>query len=418
MIETQSGTQAATQPTVWPTKTGYAVIALIGLVFIAGLAYSHWLGEDLRYIDERDYYAIANNLVESGLFSIDGIQPTIFRPPGYAFVLALAVGLGAGVVGLRVFNFALLAGCMVLVYAQLHRQISPFAGLVGVAMVSCYVVLFYTAGTLFPQTLGALLLLAIVYLLATSTSSHVARYAFIGVLFGLLILTIPAFGAALVATVVWLALARKIWRGVFIVLACTTCVVSGWTLRNYLTFGAFVPVSANSGVMLIAGNSENTTFNSGISTDYLKYFLVADPMPEIERDEYYRSKAIEYVRANPARTLTLYLGKLANYFNFRNELYTKEELSSLNDLIMLMTYYPLLFLAGLRVVYLRKQPATHYEWLLIALYLADALFTAVFFTRIRYRLPLDFLLVLLSASFLAPAITKLRTKRSAKTSSK
>ena len=392
------------------TKAGYIVAMLAFFVFFAGLAYSYWLGDTLRYFDEGDYYAIAQNLALKGFFSTDGLSPSLFRPPGYPFMLSVAVWMGAGVVQLRAINFALLAGCVVLVYALLRKHVTPLAGLSGAIMVLCYPVLFYTAGALYPQTLGAFLLLASLWILigrdqgtskALSHNKSSVRHLLAGVAFGFLILVIPTFIVSLLVTTLWLSLGRRMLKSACIVTIAALVIVGIWTIRNYLIFKTFVPVSANSGVMLIAGNSENTTANSGISTDINKYFNVANSLPETERDAFYRAHAIAYMQANPGRMALLYISKLANYFNFRNELLTKDQASPLNNIVMLLTYYPLLILAVLMSIKIKSLPLSRYEWLLVGLCIADALFSAIFFTRIRYRLPFDFLVILLGASYLA-----------------
>ena len=183
-----------------------------------------------------------------------------------------------------------------------------------------------------------------------------------------------------------------------------------WCIRNYNVFDSFVFISSNSGLNLLLGNSENTTPNAGVTVDISKYTSFADTAQfnEIERDAYYRAEAIKFILNHKLHTVKLYGLKFLNYFNYRNELWNKAEASSLRDFVMLVTYGPLLLLFGLRILLLKYFVPSKFEVLLIILYFSSALFHAIFFTRIRFRLPFDFLLIGIVALFLQDILTYAR----------
>ena len=136
---------------------------LASLTVVAGGFYSLWLGERLRYIDERDYFTLAENLLQFRAYSSDGINPSAFRPPGYPMLLAAMRLLGAPIFMLRMLNFVALAAIVVLLQRWTvrlfqHRGISVVAA----GLPLCYPVLFYTAGALYPQIIAAFLLLVLV----------------------------------------------------------------------------------------------------------------------------------------------------------------------------------------------------------------------------------------------------------------
>ena len=133
---------------------------------------------------------------------------------------------------------------------------------------------------------------------------------------------------------------------------------------------------------LLLGNSENTTPSAGTNTDISKYYRVAEDedMDEFEKNRYFTKEAIAYAISHPGRTLTMYFGKLLNHFNFRNELKT-ESASSTRDLIMLLSYGPLLLLFLVRLALFRKYPLNKHEVLLAVLYVIGGMMYAVFFTR-------------------------------------
>jgi hypothetical protein len=100
--------------------------------------------------------------------------------------------------------------------------------------------------------------------------------------------------------------------------------------------------------------------------------------------------------------------KFINFFNFRNRLYVHSESSTIRDGVMFITYYLLLLLAGLRLYFFRRYPLTMTEGFLYGLYLCGALLGAIFFTRIRFRLPYDTLLIAIGAIFLGHLSSSIR----------
>ncbi|MFC1735013.1 glycosyltransferase family 39 protein [Candidatus Hydrogenedentota bacterium] len=369
-----------------------------------GALYSFFLGNDFTYYDEWDYYRISTNSIASGTYSADGKHLTAFRPPGYPAFIAVLTLLGANVICLRIVNFVLLALCIYLLHRILQEQSSALAATIGVLLVVCYPVLFYTAGTLYPQTIGTCMFLLIIQTLTKNTVSW-RDFIWSGLLFGLLVLTIPFFILVLLPFVAWFFLFNpaKRRKQVFLTVAIAFPIIFGWSGRNYLAFDSFVFVSANSGLMLLLGNSENTAANSGSTTDISAYRADAESkgLNPVERDKYFRSKAIEWILGHKIQAVKLYFQKFLNYFNYTNQLGTKSETSLFKDLLMLVTYGPLLLLFLFRILLTRRLAPSKFEGLLIILYMASAVFSAMFFPRIRYRLPFDFLLIAVVAIFMS-----------------
>ncbi|MGB6032189.1 MAG: hypothetical protein WBH55_05095 [Bacteroidota bacterium] len=375
--------------------------SVVGLVVVCGILYSFLLGNNLRYPDEHGYYQVAINLATQQIYSSDGQHPTAFQPPGYPLLLWLGVQLGAGIVDLRAVNFVVLALSVILLYLFLKREYGVVAGVAGPILLFFYPVLFYAAGTLYPQTLGAFLFLVLLFGL-TDRRFHTAGHgALLGLASGCLILTIPSFAVQLVILALWVWFRRRAARFI-LVLFSTVCIVLGiWTVRNYIVFDSVFFVSTNAGINLLRGNSEHTEPNSGVNVDISEYDIGAVELNEVNRDIYYRSRALDYVRENKTRSVLLYFRKVLNYFNFSNELWVTSEGSFEKDAAMLVTYGTLLVFVLLRFLLFRRYQVTDLEKLLFFLYVSNAFVQAIFFTRIRLRLPFDFLLISLAAAFVA-----------------
>jgi len=394
-------------------KSRTIIAFLITFVILSGVGYSVYLGNTLRFLpDEQDYYDIATNIVRQFSYSLNGENPTAYRPPGYPLFLSMFRYFGGGIIFLRILNFFIFGFGIYLVYKTLQREHSSLAGLIGAFLLVGYPVIFFTSGTLYPQILASVLFLLIFYLF-TKDSSKFWIYILCGLLFGFLILTVPTFIFALLLFPVWMGPRHKQWVGYLTMVIVAILLLSVWGIRNFILFDDYIFVSTNSGENLLLGNSENTTPSKG-TFDLSKYTSFAETLNEVERDRYYRSEAIDYIRNNKLQTFQIYILKVLNYFHYRNELVTRSEGTQIRDTIMLITYGSLLLLFIIRLFLVKEYKISYFERTLIMLYISSAFFTAVFFTRIRFRIPYDFLLIMIVALFLAKLIYRYFLKSQSK----
>jgi len=135
-------------------------------------------------------------------------------------------------------------------------------------------------------------------------------------------------------------------------------------------------------------------------TKYTRH-IGAEHLDEVAADRYLRSAAVDWVTAHPARASWLFAEKTANYFAPYDNLGTDSQSSGAQEAIAVLTYLPLLALFVLRLVRWRVDRPGRVELLLIVLYLVSAPFQAVFFTRVRFRSPLDPLMIVVVAGMVA-----------------
>lgn len=382
-------------------KSHIILMVILGCVVVFGIFYSIYLGEQLRFLpDERDYVTLAENLAIKQIYSLDGTEPTAYRPPGYPLFLSIFHIMGARIVHFRAINFVLVGLSIYVIYRILIERYSPLAAVVGAGLVVFYPVVFFTAGTLYPQTLATFLFLLACYHL-TGDYKGWGNFVLAGLVLGYLLLTVPTFVVIVpvFGVLYWLKRDGMAMKSFFLTLYLMVLVVGVWTVRNYVVFNDLFMVSTNSGENLLLGNSENTTPNSGSGVDISKYASRAAGMNEVQRDAFYQDQALDYMRSHVTETVKLYGLKLLNYFNYRNDLVTESESSAVKDVLMLISYYPILLMSLARFLFFKWSRPTPFEVLLMVLYIASALFGAVFFTRIRFRIPYDFLLIMLAAIF-------------------
>jgi len=362
---------------------------------LAGLGYSYSLGANLRYPDAQKYYAVALNVASGHGYSVDGVQPTAFFVPVWPLLLSVFIKLGAPIWILRYLNFIFMAACVYVIRSILRVKKAQAGAPIAALLLVGYGVLFYTAGTLYTQTLATLEILLIIRLMVGSPFGY-ARAVGLGVLSALLIMTHPSGVFIPPLVVFWLVLPRNFHLIGKTVISALVAVllISGWSYRNYRTFDRFIPITSHGGDTLYFGNNPHATLDAWYNYfDQDEYLNKVKQMPQAERNSFYLHKTLEYWRTQPGAALKFYLVKWLDYFNFYDHLYVKSEFSFWRGVVMFVTYYPLLLCLVLRLLAIWWVPLTRVEKLLVAIYLGSAFFYALFLPRIRFRIPFDAVLI-------------------------
>ena len=367
------------------------------LVIITAVCYALTLRPDFTYKDESEYYAIGSNLLHHHGYSLDGVHLTAYRPPGYPAALVPILALYQSVRLAKAFNLICWIGAGLLTAHIAAALYGSAAASIALLFVLLYPVSLYTAGTLYPQALTSLLFLLSLYLQVRQTTESALKEAlFQGIIFAFLIVTVPLYAANLAVFMAFQTFGEtKGIRKAIVTCLIAVFVIGLWSLRNYSVFGK-VMFASNSGLNLLLGNSPLTGPNSGTNVDVDVIAPEAVGLPEVQRDAALKKHAVEWIKDHPREFGWLFVKKLVNWFNYRNQLRTSGESSRVRDLAMALSYYPLLALA-LLLPLVKGRRLTELERYLYSSYGAAALAYAFFFTRIRFRVPFDFLLIILAS---------------------
>ncbi len=383
-----------------------AGLLLLFLYLVAGVFYSAMLAPTARFSDEREYLALSQNLLHGIGFSMDGAHLTASRPPGYSFFLCALQALGGGFFSIRVAQFFLLSATVLLV-CRLASEKKLFAGLlIATGLVICYPVLFYTSGTLYAQTLSEFLFVLAVALTLIAPRS-LPLDVVTGFAFGALILVVPSFLLTLFVTL-GTALALKLVRPreAVIVIFFAALLVGVWITRNAVYLHHFVPVASNSGVNFLVGNHENAVAYQGAVSDAMTpYYTIASNAgwDEFQSNSYYWKIALAYIREHPGNALVHYFERVLNFFNVINAYAPQNEveISPWKQITMAGSYSLLLALLAWRLTEIKRYPLVPREKLLLVVYVLSAFTSAIILTRIRLRLPYDWLIIAVIALHLS-----------------
>jgi len=376
----------------------------LALVLLIAVLLDLYAGSTLRYKDETDYEQVARSMLHRHEFSDADGNLTMDRPPGYPAAIALAYSIAETPLAVRFENTIVLL-LAVVALGSLARRLTPRSEAFVPYLVLAYPLVLYASMVLYPQVLGCLLL-SIVTLLVMQDELRTRDVALAGLCYGFLILAIPYFALLLplVSLCILLrdgSIKRLHFKPAIVLFVVSVLVISPWTIRNYVNFHVLVPVSANNGKNLFIGNSPITTPTSGRTADVMPLCkAVHDGMTEYDFDTAMRNCAIDWIRHNPADAARLYLGKVIGYFNYRNDIATPGESAVWRDWVVFATYYPLLLICLIRLALARRYPLRRAEIFIYVLYFSNAFASAIFFPRLRFRIPFDFMLIAVNAAFL------------------
>ncbi len=369
-------------------------LAAVGLSLLLAGGYAVLLGGTLRYSDEHVYLELTQSLVDGRGFAF-GSDATAYRPPGYPFML-LPVHLltGGSVFAMRMVSVLCLAGAVWFGYL-LARRISPVAGALVAVVMAVYPLFVYTATALYPQ-IPALLMLLMMLEFGLRARDRWTWAIWSGLSAGFLTITVPSFAPTLALLLLFIGWRHKKALAVLIVAAAVIPLL--WCVRNAVVMHAFIPVSTNNGVNLLLGNNPQATGSSGTSVDVSAYDQRAKELKldEVQIDKFYQTEALNWIKGNPAEAAGLYVAKVAHNFAYSDTLKTEGQGAS--DLLAALSYYPILALALLRVLLWRRFPLHRLDKLAAWTIVLNVLLLAVFFTRIRFRVPLDALTIVLAVS--------------------
>ncbi len=377
-------------------------------IFLAALFLRVGWGIVTPALPESDfawYDQVARNLA-SGLGYSDSMGvPTAYRPPAYPIFLAGIYRISAGsLLAARLAN-ALLGALAVLLTYHLCLQIFSKRTAVWAAALHAFtpsLILF--SGLLASENVAIPLLLAsLIFALRGLERNHAGWLVASGVLIGWTSLARSIFVLLPVTWLIWAFIqkiaprriaAATLWLAVGMVAALLP-----WTARNFVVFGRFIPLSSNSGGMLLY--NFNPAFQGrGLLGSQIPGLaeLHAQGLDESELDVASRSLAFEFIRENPLRVLQMAPLKLFYLYRDdvsgvswadRNPQQPLPAIVRMGLKLVAQAYYMALMLLALIALFSFRKLPRDGRWIYVLLpILYQTFFHTLFFGDDRYHLPI------------------------------
>jgi 4-amino-4-deoxy-L-arabinose transferase-like glycosyltransferase len=400
------------------------VVAILVISAALRCAVALWLPAEIVWVDGERYVTIAENLRAGHGFGTQ-TENRLSVPTQPLLIAAVQLVFGKSFTALRLFFALMGSATCVLGYLLAKELFDPVVALIAGVLLAIYPAYIYLFALFeYPQPFFIFAMsIAFLMLYQFIRSRRVLSLLVAGVSLGLAALSVPTalvFIPALLLSL-WLGRVPQLAHTVTLLLVAAAVPVGAWALRNYLAYGEFVLVNQAAGTNFWAANN-STYFEFG------KVAVIPPCGPGNEHHRYCgqwqslndhlraahlsvkRSIAADeaagwrngwaFIRDSPARTVILSLRKILEFWSPKPDAVTtgRANAGSAKDWIAILSYTPMLLLAILGIG-LSAQQARR----LLPIYAYFLTFTAVyavFLPTTRYRLPLDFFLIIFAASAL------------------
>lgn len=366
--------------------------------------------------DADGYWHLGRQIATGAPYEMYSPPRQVLRMPGFPAFLALSMRLFPGRMLWTRFSLCLVgtAACG-LVYCLGRELVDPQTGLIAAGLAAVAPPMVAYTPLVLSETLFALCLLGSLLAMARLARRHAPRTdsgaaatprsggrdavlaLFVGALAGVAcyirpswLLAGPLFGLALVAVSPRRGVAA--WHAL-LVAAGLIGVLVPWGMRNARATGHFVLTTLWVGPSLYDGLNPRATGDSDMSFFERDNVMGARGLTEYDMDRHYRRAAWEYVRDNPRRAGALALVKLGRYWN------AWPNAAQFDHWAVKGAYGAFTLPAALAAICGAWRLRRHVWTLALALgpILYFAAIHAVFVSSLRYRLPAEYPLLVLSA---------------------
>ena len=399
-----------------------AAFTVAVLFSILAALHAFWFAKG--FADEGYYWLLAQNLVRTGTLTVDGTTLSATWPPLVPWLLTPLAALGVPFKGARIFFILFYFASGMLTAGFLRRLLPdrPALALVGTALVLANPLYFFAAGNIYPQLVLAPLFIAALWVIwhqPVSIAGQVRRAVAVGLLLGVSLLSAASALFSFVPLLAFLAIEdlrslRRggLWQAYRAALACAVAalVIAPYMYRNHVHVHPGAYLTLNSGINLLLGNSPTTTPTSGVDVAIPDPAAAGHGGSEFTRNKFYSEVARDNLRSEPGRYALLYVRKFLQ--GFSNSVVTATHGPSRVQSAVLWSYMLLIYVG----VYFaarnaRRIPASDRESqfpvgtrplvllivLVVVCYVVNIAGYAVYFTRLRFRLPVDLALTIVGA---------------------
>jgi hypothetical protein len=209
---------------------------------------------------------------------------------------------------------------------------------------------------------------------------------------------------------------REVLRHMLVVAALAVALVAPWTIRNYVVAHAFIPVETGLGEVMIGSYNDKVAFGAlpargfwrpppgAMNHDNLRY----TPATDTE----YTTRALVWMRTHPATVPYLWALHLAHMwwpYTLSHGLPIEQAPHRVSSYVVWVLIYAgsipvfLLAAAGLVATWRTRRRALLPVYLMLAAAVAQ---NVLLYSTMRFRAPIEPLLVLLAAGFLATVLPR------------
>ena len=351
--------------------------------------------------------------------------PTAWLTPIYPYLVAgifrvWGISTATSRIVLETLNCAFVSLTIIPIFEIARRSFGKRTALTAAASwIILPTALMLSIRWIWDTTLSALLLALIFWAtLALFDSKRIAAWVGYGGLWAVAGLTNPALLSVLPFLLAWLVYRPHGIEPQRLKLAGATLMVflagiAPWMVRNYNVFGKFIPLRSNFGLELWLGNNPTVAdtwtpwMHPNDDPEEAEKFRRMGEIPYMEEKQH---AAMEFIRTHPADTLNFIFHRFVNnWLAVSDNLFVAWSHQPLSATLVSNFLLTLLSLSGVLFAYRARRPdAAPYALVLLV-------FPLIFYvthSSLRYRFPMDPILIVLAANGIAYPLSQLRKRSS------
>ncbi|MEE9457735.1 MAG: glycosyltransferase family 39 protein [bacterium] len=393
----------------WLVPACFFCLALVVRVLVAALT---------RYRLQADavfYFGTAQNLASGLGYVLPDGRFLGSVPPAFPLFLAGVFKIfGPGLAQAVAAQVVLGAATAVLVYYLARFYFDKRVAAVAAAIFAVHPVYVWTSRVVLSETLATFLLAAALLAYARASRGSAAYAVFTGLLLAGGALCRSSFFVVALVLTAGLAFYRMGGpaarvRAVALTLAAFLALTGLWTYRNYRVFGAFIPATLNASQILYEGNLRlgRGEFPTSVALRRSPEFAEkvaahwGTPRADLEYERFYRAKAFELLSRYRLRFALSLPGKFVHFFSPAPSARKKAAF------VAWIVVGGMLTVAAWAGILLFRRPASR-TFALLAPVAAVALTHTVLKPLLRFRVPIEFILIIYAAAFAAFCLRRLR----------
>jgi len=401
------------------------LLILFLLASFLRILYAFYLKGNIPVSDAAGFDLLGLNIWKYGEYVFQRGIPTAHRTPIYPLFLSGVYFLfGHSYLAVRIIQSIIGGLTCVVIYFIGKKTINKNVGFIAATISIFYPFFIYYTGYLLVETLFTFLLAVAVYwLIISAQKPDWKNLALSGIFTGLAALCKPTAFTFLPFSVLGFLVIlgiRKIstYRNIAIFLLFFIIILSPWVSRNYIVFKRIIPSATQLGKTLLDGSvlfdaQHQWRLEQEQQTNPI--LLRGKELHEIERNDYYTKEALNFIRHNPKYMMKLAVWKFLKFWRLyphTETIYTYGHSKTLLVLISLLSYGILLPFSILGIIFsIKKWKQFTFFYGLIGSF---TMIHLIFWSQIRYRLPIMPYIIVFAAFSLNSIIEKMKSLRLAK----
>lgn len=367
--------------------------------------------------DALGYHILAKNLLQYSQFAFEVGKPTARREPLYPVFLAIVYRLfGESLFIARLSQVFINVVSIFLIYLIAKEIFDELTAVLSVAISSFWPNFIYFCGALLREIFFMFfVLLEILMLIRCTKTQKTINYVFLGIISALMALIKTEGIAIFVMVCIYLLINKFSIKKVLIMCISFIFIFSLWVYRNYRVFKTVILGNTWGGLAFWSGTDILPFEIRGLPDEEiykltLEDVIKAKELDEIEENKFYYERAFKYYLENPVKIITLPIKKFLKFWRFlphKGRIYGVDEKKMIVLGSISIPVFILFFIGIIFMLFSRNQLRKNLI-VLIPIVALNCVY-CIFFSQIRYRIPIEPFVIMISSFTLNKILNLIKT---------